>query len=213
MTVLEQIEKDYLIPVTVIDDAERAFDAAKAIMAGGLNVMEITLRTGAALDAIENAVKAGLYAGAGTVLSLDQCREAVSRGASFIVSPGYDPEIVEYCQKTNVIVFPGCVTPTEITGAIKAGVGIVKFFPASVYGGGKAIKALSGPFPHVRFIPTGGIDSDNLKEFIMPQVFAIGGGWLCDRKALNSGDYEGITRTCVKSLELASGLRKASRDA
>jgi 2-dehydro-3-deoxyphosphogluconate aldolase/(4S)-4-hydroxy-2-oxoglutarate aldolase len=210
MTVQEKLEEAYLIPVVVIDDAARSVDVAKALMAGGIKVMEITLRTEAGLDSIEKSVKAcpDLLVGGGTVLSLEQCRQAVSRGAAFIVSPGYDPEIVDYCLKNNIMVFPGCVTPTEITTVMKAGVNIVKFFPANVYGGIKAIKALSGPFPQLKFIPTGGIDLNNLAEYIVPQVFAIGGGWLCDRKMISAGNYDGITQTSVTSTELVKKLKK-----
>jgi 2-dehydro-3-deoxyphosphogluconate aldolase/(4S)-4-hydroxy-2-oxoglutarate aldolase len=192
-----------------MDDAGRAADTAKALVAGGIRVMEITLRTEAGLESIEKAAKAcpDLLVGGGTVLSLEQCRLAVSRGAAFIVSPGFDPEIVDYCQKNNVVVLPGCVTPTEITAALKAGLGIVKFFPANVYGGAPAIKALSGPFPKLKFVPTGGIDLKNLAEFVIPQVFAIGGGWLCDRKAVNAGNYEEITKICAQSLETLRKLK------
>jgi 2-dehydro-3-deoxyphosphogluconate aldolase/(4S)-4-hydroxy-2-oxoglutarate aldolase len=210
MTVQEKLEEAYLIPVVVIDDAARAVDVAKALLAGGIKVMEITLRTEAGLDAIEKVAKAchDLLVGGGTVLSLEQCRQTVSRGAAFIVSPGYDPEIVENKKKNNIMVFPGCVTPTEITTVMKAGVNIVKFFPANVYGGIKAIKALSGPFPQIKFIPTGGIDLNNLADYIVPQVFAIGGGWLCDRKMINAGNYEEIIQISVKSTELVKKLRK-----
>jgi 2-dehydro-3-deoxyphosphogluconate aldolase/(4S)-4-hydroxy-2-oxoglutarate aldolase len=210
MTIQNKLEEAYLIPVVVIDDAARAGDAAKALAAGGIKVMEITLRTEAGLDSIERAAKAcpDLLVGGGTVLSLEQCRQAVSRGASFIVSPGYDPEIVYYCIKNNIMAVPGCVTPTEITAAMKAGINIVKFFPANVYGGIKAMKALSGPFPHLKFVPTGGVDLNNLAEYVIPQVFAIGGGWLCDRKAINAGNYEEITQICIKSLEVVKKSRE-----
>jgi 2-dehydro-3-deoxyphosphogluconate aldolase/(4S)-4-hydroxy-2-oxoglutarate aldolase len=210
MTVQERLAETFLIPVVVMDDAERAVDTAKALVAGGIRVMEITLRTEAGFESIEKAAKAcpDLLLGGGTVLSLEQCQKAISCGASFIVSPGYDPEIVAYCQKNNVTVLPGCVTPTEITAAIKAGIEIVKFFPANVYGGAAAIKALSGPFPRLKFVPTGGIDLKNLGEYVIPQVFAIGGGWLCDRKAVNAGDYDGITMTCVRSVEAVKNLGK-----
>ncbi|MDR0496347.1 MAG: bifunctional 4-hydroxy-2-oxoglutarate aldolase/2-dehydro-3-deoxy-phosphogluconate aldolase [Treponema sp.] len=208
MTVQERLAEAFLIPVVVIDEANRAADTAKALIAGGIRVMEITLRTEAALASIEKAAMAcpELLMGGGTVLTMEQCRQAVSAGASFIVCPGYDQEIVEYCKKNNTMVMPGCVTPTEIIAALKAGIEIVKFFPAHVYGGAGAIKALSGPFPHLKFVPTGGIDMKNLAEFIIPQVFAIGGGWLCDRNAINAGKYDEITRTCAHSLEVLHGL-------
>jgi 2-dehydro-3-deoxyphosphogluconate aldolase/(4S)-4-hydroxy-2-oxoglutarate aldolase len=210
MTVQDQLEKAFLIPVVVMDDAARAADTAKALVAGGIKVMEITLRTEAGLDSIERAAKAcpDLLVGGGTVLSLEQCRQAVSRGATFIVSPGFDPEIVDHCQKNKVPVFPGCVTPTEITTAMKAGITVIKFFPANIYGGVKAIKALSGPFPHLKFVPTGGIDLNNLAEYVVPQVFAVGGGWLCERKTINAGNYEEITQVCIKSLEVVKKLRE-----
>ena len=135
MTVKEIISESFLIPVVVIDDAARAIDTARALLAGGIKVMEVTLRTEAGLKVIENAAKScpDLLVGAGTVLSLEKCKEAVSRGASFIVSPGYDKEIVDHCLANKVPVFPGCVTPTEITAALKAGLEVVKFFPANVY--------------------------------------------------------------------------------
>jgi 2-dehydro-3-deoxyphosphogluconate aldolase/(4S)-4-hydroxy-2-oxoglutarate aldolase len=210
MTVQEKLEEAYLIPVVVMDDAAKAVDAAKALIAGGIKVMEITLRTEAALDSIEKVAKAcpELLVGGGTVLYLDQCRQAISRGARFIVSPGYEPDIINYCHKNNIMVIPGCVTPTEITTAMRADINIIKFFPANVYGGIKAIKALSGPFPHIKFVPTGGIGLNNLADFIVPQVFAIGGGWLCDRKLINAGNYEEITRICVKSLGIVKNLRR-----
>jgi 2-dehydro-3-deoxyphosphogluconate aldolase/(4S)-4-hydroxy-2-oxoglutarate aldolase len=206
MTVRERIAESFLIPVVVMDDADKAPGTAGALLKGGIKVMEITLRTEAGLKAIEKVAgySTDMLVGAGTVLSLEKCREAVSRGAAFIVSPGFDAEIVDYCQKNNVDVFPGCVTPTEITAAIKAGLSVLKFFPANVYGGALAIKALSGPFPDIKFIPTGGVDNKNLAEFIIPQVFAIGGGWLCDRKQINSGDFTAITAACETALKTVS---------
>jgi len=209
MSLKEKVAESFLIPVVVIDDAGKAESAAKALIAGGVNVMEITLRTDAGLQAIENAAKAcpDLIVGAGTVLTLDKCKEAISRGASFIVSPGYDQEIVEYCLKNNMPIFPGCVTPTEITAALKAGVDVIKFFPAQVYGGLAAIKALSAPFPGIKFIPTGGVDNDNLAQFVIPQVFAVGGAWLCDRKHINSGDFQAITTVCQAALSIVKQAR------
>ncbi|MCL2269969.1 MAG: bifunctional 4-hydroxy-2-oxoglutarate aldolase/2-dehydro-3-deoxy-phosphogluconate aldolase [Treponema sp.] len=209
MTVKEKIAENFLIPVIMIDDAGKAGLTAQALLAGGISVMEITLRTEAGLKAIENARNAcpDVLVGAGTVLSLDKCREAVSCGASFIVSPGYDGEIVEYCLKNNVAVFPGCVTPTEITAAFKAGLDVVKYFPAQVYGGAAAIKALSAPFPGIKFIPTGGVDNDNLTQYIIPQVFAVGGGWLCDRAYINAGNFHAITAACETAVKTVSGAR------
>ena len=209
MTVKEKIANAFLIPVVVIDDTSKAGDTAQALTAGGIKVMEITLRTEAGLKVIENVAKSypDLIVGAGTVLSLAQCEEAVSRGASFIVSPGYDQAVVDFCLKNNVAVFPGCVTPTEIITAIKAGLDVVKFFPANVYGGLSGIKALSAPFPGIKFMPTGGIDNKNLADFIIPQVIAVGGSWLCDRKAINEGKFDAITSACQTALKIMSESR------
>lgn len=209
MTVMEQIHKTYLVPVVVMENADKAVDTAKALASGGVDVMEITLRTGAGLDAIENVAKGcpDTLVGAGTVLSLEQCREAVSRGAKFIVSPGYDPEVVAWCQANRIDVLPGCVTPSEITTARNTGLRVVKFFPASVYGGLKAIKALSGPFPDMKFVPTGGVGLENLDQFVTPEVFAIGGGWLCEKKAIQEENWEAIRQICLQSQKIVQDKR------
>lgn len=209
MTVMEQIHKTYLVPVVVMEDADKAVGTAKALVKGGVDVMEITLRTSAGLDAIENVAKncPDMLVGAGTVLSLEQCKEAVRRGAKFIVSPGYDPEVVAWCQANRIDVLPGCVTPTEITAARNAGLRVVKFFPASVYGGLKAIKALSGPFQDMKFVPTGGVGLENLDQFVTPAVFAIGGGWLCEKKAIQEENWEAITQVCVQSQKIIQDKR------
>ena len=209
MTVMERIHKTYLVPVVVMENADKAVDTAKALVEGGVDVMEITLRTSAGLDAIENVAKGcpDILVGAGTVLSLEQCKEAVSRGAKFIVSPGYDPEIVAWCLANGVDVLPGCVTPTEITTARNAGLRVLKFFPASVYGGLKAIKALSGPFPDMKFVPTGGVGLENLDQFVTPAVFAVGGGWLCEKKAIQEENWEAITQVCLQSRKIVQDKR------
>ena len=209
MTVKERVAESFLVPVVVIDDAARANDTARALLAGGVKIMEVTLRTEAGLKVIENAAKAcpELLVGAGTVLSLEKCKQAISSGASFIVSPGYDAEIVEYCLKNKMPVFPGCVTPTEITTALKAGLDVVKFFPANVYGGLAAIKALSAPFANVKFIPTGGVDNKNLADFVIQQVLAVGGSWICDRKAISEGNYQAITAMCEAAVKIVKEAR------
>lgn len=211
MTVMGRIHETFLVPVVVMDEASRAADTARALLAGGVDVMEITLRTAAGLDAIERAGREcpEMLVGAGTVLTLEQCRQAVERGAKFIVSPGFDQEIVDWCVASDIPVLPGCVTPTEITAAMKTGLSVVKFFPANVYGGIKAVKALAGPFPGVRFVPTGGVGAANLKEFVHPAVFAVGGGWLCDKAAVNKGDYEAVTRTCQEAVAIVSETKQA----
>lgn len=208
-TTMERIHATYLVPVVVMEDAARALDASEALLRGGVDIMEITLRTAAGLDAIEAVAKGNpdVLVGAGTVLSLEQCKKAVDRGAKFIVSPGYDPEVVEWCLKEGMDALPGCVTPTEITAAMHAGIDVVKFFPAGVYGGVKAIKALSGPFGRMRFVPTGGVGPDNLAAFIVPAVFAVGGGWLCEKQAIGNGDWDAVTKACAASRQVVLAKR------
>ena len=146
------------MPVVVIENADNAVDTADALKAGGIHSMEITLRTEAALDAIKNVAgeRPDMLVGAGTVLNLEQAKLSIDAGAKFIVSPGFDEEVVRFCIEKNVAVTPGCVTPTEIMRAVKLGCKVLKFFPANVYGGLSALKALAGPFGGVKFIPTGG---------------------------------------------------------
>jgi 2-dehydro-3-deoxyphosphogluconate aldolase/(4S)-4-hydroxy-2-oxoglutarate aldolase len=209
MNSIEQIGIEGIVPVVVIDDASNAVPTARALLAGGVGVMEITLRTAAALDALR-AVTAEcprMLAGAGTVLTLRQCREAVEAGATFIVSPGFDDEIVSWCVQNNIAVTPGCVTPTEIMVALKHGVSVIKFFPANIYGGLEAMKALSAPFAGVKFIPTGGVDAKNLKDYIAaPFVHAVGGSWLCSKADISCGKYEKITDWCREAAAIAAGF-------
>lgn len=209
ISVSERISNTGLVPVVVIDDASKAIATAYALSKGGVDVMEITMRTEAGMEAIRLVSEAypDMLVGAGTVLTMEQCKNAIKNGAKFIVSPGYDPEIVEYCISENVLICPGCVTPTEITAAIKKGLKVLKFFPANIYGGLKAIKALSGPFGGLQFIPTGGVDLSNLADFNNPVIFAVGGGWLCSRDAINKDDFESITDACSKSVNVLLGLR------
>ena len=198
------VEGVRLVPVVVIDDAADAVPAANALKAGGVPIMEITLRTQAGLAAIEAVAKdvPDIIVGAGTVMSTEQAKDALSCGAKFVVSPGFDAGIVSFCLEKGVSVFPGCVTPTEIMAAVAMGLDILKFFPANVYGGIKAIKALSGPFPNVRFMPTGGADDSNLKDFLIPQVIAVGGGWLCPRNDIKEKRFEAITEICARSVAI-----------
>ncbi len=182
---LNRFRSTGVVPVVVLDDAKMPFQPRGALLAGGVNVMEITFRTAAAADSIkavsENCPE--MLVGAGTVVTLDQCKQALECGAKFIVSPGFDPEVVSWCVEQNVPITPGCVTPTEIMAAMKLGLNVVKFFPAGVYGGLKAMKSLSAPFGGVKFIPTGGIDAKNLKEYLeAPFVHAVGGSWLCPKR-------------------------------
>ena len=210
MDMFERFHHTGVVPVVVIDDAQNALPTAQAMAAGGIPVMEITFRTPAAPDSIrlvsENLPE--VLVGAGTVTDLAQAKLAVECGAKFIVSPGYDGETVDWCLENGIPVLPGCVTPTEIMGAKKKGLSVLKFFPANVYGGLKAIKALAGPFPGMRFIPTGGVNNDNLAEFLSsPFICAVGGSWVCPRAEIAAGNYEKISELCRTTAQIVKTVR------
>ncbi len=185
-----------VVPVVVINKIEDTIPTLKALCDGDLPVAEITFRTACAEEAIALGVKTfpDMYIGAGTVINVEQAKKAYQAGAKFIVSPGLSEEVAIFCKEKNITYYPGCVTPTEIMKAISLGITTIKFFPANVYGGLKAIKALGGPFPQVKFLPTGGVDLDNLKEFLTcDKIYAIGGSFMM------KGD---ITLNCKKINEI-----------
>ena len=193
MDILKRLNTAGIVPVVVIDDAKNAVPTAKALLAGGINVMEITFRTAAAPDAIKAVADncPDMLVGAGTVITLEQCKKAMEMGAKFIVSPGFDAEGVKWCVDNGVAITPGCVTPSEIMAAIKLGLNVVKFFPANVYGGLSAMKALSGPFGGIKFIPTGGVNAQNVGEYISaPFIHAVGGSWVCPKTDIAAGNFE-----------------------
>jgi len=198
-----------LIPVVVIDDASNAVKTAMALKKGNVDLMEITLRTPAGLDAIEKVANDvdEVIVGAGTVLSLENAKSAIDRGAKFIVTPGSDPEIVSYCLEKNILIIPGCITPTEIMAAMKQGIDTIKFFPANLYGGYKAIQSLASVFGNIKFIPTGGIGVENILDYQLPAVLAVGGAWLCPREDIAQGNFKTITEICLKTTEKISEKR------
>lgn len=207
----DSFNKAGVIPVVVINNADDAVPTAKALLAGGINVMEITLRTPAAIDAIGRVSREcpDMITGAGTVLNAEQCRAAIAAGAEFIVSPGLSAGVVEEAKKSDVPVIPGCVTPTEIMAALDMGIKTVKFFPAQVYGGLSAMKALAAPFGGVKFIPTGGVNADNLSEYLAaPFIEAVGGSWLCTAKDISGGNFGKITALC---LEASAKVKESGR--
>ena len=206
MNTADRMRRTGIVPVVVLDDAKDAVPTANALLAGGVSVMEITFRTAAAADSIkavsENCPE--MLVGAGTVVTLEQCKQALECGAQFIVSPGLDPEVVSWCVERNVPITPGCVTPTEIMAAMKLGLNVVKFFPAGVYGGLKAMKALSAPFTDVKFLPTGGVNAANIKEYVdEPFVHAVGGSWVCPKADIAEGNFEKITQLCREARKAA----------
>ena len=206
----ERFKMAAVVPVVVLDDAKDAVATAKALLAGSVDVMEITFRTAAAADSIKAVAEScpDMLVGAGTVITLEQCKKAVECGAKFIVAPGFDEEVVRWCVENGVAVTPGCVTPTEIMAAMKLGLNVVKFFPAGVYGGLKAMKSLSAPFGGVKFIPTGGVDAKNLKEYLeAPFVHAVGGSWLCPKKEIAAGNFDAVTALCREASEIVREVR------
>ena len=206
MDIMTRFSESIVVPVVVLDDAKDAVATANALMAGGVDVMEITFRTAAAPDAIKDVAEncPDMLVGAGTVITLEQCKKAVEMGAKFIVSPGFDPEVVSWCIENDIAVLPGCVTPTEIMAAMKLGIKVIKFFPAGVYGGLKAMKALSAPFVDIKFIPTGGVNGENIGEYYQaPFIHAVGGSWICAKKDISEGNYEKITQLCKEAREAA----------
>ncbi len=208
MDILERLAKAIVVPVVVLDKAEDAIPTAKAMLSGGIDVMEITLRTAAAPDAIKAVSEncPDMLVGAGTVLNLEQCKLAVAMGAKFIVSPGFDAAVVGWCIENGIAVTPGCVTPTEITAAVNMGLKVVKFFPANIYGGLNAMKTLSGPFGGVKFLPTGGISTANIKEYVdAPFIHAVGGSWVCPKADIAAGNFEKITALCAEARQAAIG--------
>ena len=197
-----------VVPAVVIDDVEKALPLAEAMMRGGLPCIEVTLRTPAALEAIRTLSRIpGLLVGAGTVVSLTQLDQALAAGAQYVVTPGLDAEIVRACQARDTAIFPGAVTPTEIMQAVQLGLPAVKFFPSHVYGGLAGIEALSGPFPGMKFMPTGGVNLTNLPTFLShPNVLACGGTWMAKREWIQNGNFASVEEACRATMKCVREL-------
>ena len=208
MTVLERLANSIVVPVVVLDKAEDAIPTAKALAAGGVGTMEITFRTACAPEAIKAVAEncPEVLVGAGTIINVEQAKQAVQMGAKFIVSPGFSDEVVGWCVENNIPVAPGCVTPTEIMAALKHGLKMVKFFPANVNGGLNAMKNLSAPFVGLKFLPTGGVNSANIKEYVdAPFIQPVGGSWGCPKADIAAGNWEKITQLCLEARRAAKG--------
>lgn len=203
---LEQLRQMRLVPVIVIDDAHRAEGLATALVNGGLPCAEVTFRTAAAADAIQRMAAAHpeMLVGAGTVLTREQARAARDAGAKFIVAPGFSAAVVDYCLENGIPVFPGVCTPTEIEMALGKGLKTVKFFPAEPIGGVNYLKAISAPYGDVDFIPTGGISTKNVHDYLaFKKVIACGGSWMAPADAISAGDFKRIedeTRRAVAAV-------------
>ncbi|MDO5722396.1 MAG: bifunctional 4-hydroxy-2-oxoglutarate aldolase/2-dehydro-3-deoxy-phosphogluconate aldolase [Actinomycetaceae bacterium] len=207
-TLDELLAANPVIPVVVVDSVEDGFNVGKALLAGGITSAEVTFRTAAAPDAIKEMAKLeGLTVGAGTVINANQARQAIEAGAQFVVSPGLSAEVVRYCQEQNVPVLPACTDGTHIMAALDLGVETVKFFPATALGGIPTIKALSAPFPQVRFVPTGGVSASNLADFLsLKSVASCGGSWMVKGDLVKAGKWDEITRLSAEALEIARSV-------
>jgi 2-dehydro-3-deoxyphosphogluconate aldolase/(4S)-4-hydroxy-2-oxoglutarate aldolase len=210
MLTVEQVAACGVVPVVVLEDAEQAIPTAKALLKGGINAMEITFRTSAAKASIEKVAKEvpEMIVGAGTVVNVQQVHDAVEAGAKFLVSPGSDAEVIAEAIRLGVPITPGVVTPSEIMIGLKLGLKVFKFFPAENYGGLKTIKALSGPFPQIKILPTGGINQSNVAEYFKnPKILAVGGSWMCTKDMISSGDFDGIAEKSAAATALFKEIR------
>ena len=185
-----------LIPVIAIEDAADALPLGRTLLESGLPIAEVTFRTRAAGAAIRQLAQLSeLTLGAGTVLSTDQVQEACDAGAQFIVTPGFNPKVVDYCIKNSIPIVPGVCTPTEIEAAREYGLDVLKFFPAQRIGGLNSLKAFSGPYARVKFIPTGGINAANVGDYLnLPNVLACGGSWMVGQKLIAAKNFAEIAR-------------------
>lgn len=202
-----------LVPVIALDDPEDAVELARALLAGDIGCIEITFRTVAAVGAIQRIAAAcpDMLIGAGTIRTVEQAGQAVAAGARFIVAPGFESVVVEWCQARHIPVLPGVVTPTEINLALASNVSLLKFFPAEESGGARMLLALGGPYPEVRFIPTGGINAANLADYLaLPNVVACGGSWMATRSMIAAGQFAAITRLSQEARDIVRQVRARS---
>lgn len=211
--IFSQIEELKVIPVVKINDAKDAPALARALIDGGLACAEVTLRTEAAVESIRRMSELeGLLVGAGTVLRPEQARQAVDAGAQFIVSPGFSHAVVRSLLDLRVPVIPGTATPTDVQAAFELGLKVVKFFPAEAAGGVKTLKAISAPFDMMRFIPTGGINAGNLKDYLkLPAVIACGGSWIVKPELISAGRFDEITTLTREAVALTDGKESVQR--
>ncbi|MHA1371850.1 MAG: bifunctional 4-hydroxy-2-oxoglutarate aldolase/2-dehydro-3-deoxy-phosphogluconate aldolase [Promethearchaeota archaeon] len=208
---LADLEKSRLIPVVAIQDPDLAIPLANAILDGGIKFIEITFRTSEAESALIKLkdVNTGIHIGAGTVRTLDQAKRAIAEEVEFLVSPGFNKKLIKYAIDENVAFFPGVDSTIGIENSISLGLKTMKFFPAAAAGGIKWLKAMSGPYYDIKFIPTGGINLDNLKTYLgLANVIAIGGSFLAPRNLISKEKFREITRICQSALEIARSIEK-----
>lgn len=202
--ILGQLAEHRLVPVIALEDAAHAMPLADALVSGGLPVAEVTFRTAAAAESIRTmADRGGLLVGAGTVLTPAQADEARDAGATFVVSPGFNPKVVQHCLDVGLPIIPGVSSPTDIERALDHGLGVVKFFPAEAFGGLKTLKAISAPYGNVRFMPTGGISPTNVANYLaFPKVIACGGSWMVKPELYADGDFVAVESAVLAAVEL-----------
>lgn len=208
--ILEQIHELGIVPVVVLNDAKDAAPLAKALCDGGLPCAEVTFRTAAAEASIRIMTEQfpEMLVGAGTVLTKDQVDRAVSAGAKFIVSPGLNPEIVKYCVDKGILITPGCANPSDVEQALAYGLDVVKFFPAEPAGGLKMIKAMAAPYVGVKFMPTGGINQNNVREYLAyDRILACGGSWMVKGELVDAGEFDKIEELTREAVEIVKESR------
>ena len=207
----EKFQKFGVVPVVVLEDTKDAAPLAKALVEGGLPCAEVTFRTEAAEASIRLMAEQypEMLIGAGTVLTKEQVNAAVKAGAKFIVSPGFDPEIVDYCLEKEIPVLPGCISPSEVAQAVKRGLNIVKFFPAEAAGGLAMIKAMAAPYTSLKFMPTGGINAKNLEEYLAcDKILCCGGSWMVKGDLVKAGKFDKIREMTKEARQLVDAIRK-----
>ncbi|MDY3888742.1 MAG: bifunctional 4-hydroxy-2-oxoglutarate aldolase/2-dehydro-3-deoxy-phosphogluconate aldolase [Agathobacter sp.] len=208
--VLEKLGKIGIVPVVVLDDAKDAENLGRALMEGGLPCAEVTFRTAAAEESIRILSEKfpEMIVGAGTVLTIEQVDRAVKAGAKFIVSPGTNPKVVDYCVKNNIPITPGTCTPSNVETALEFGLDVVKFFPAEPSGGLNFIKAIAAPYVGVKFMPTGGINAKNVRDYLAyDRIIACGGSWMVTKDLIKAGDFEQIKKLTAEAAEIVKEVR------
>ena len=208
--VLKKIQEIGIVPVVVLDDAKDALPLGKALMDGGLPCAEVTFRTDAAEESIRILAEnyPDMLVGAGTVLTTEQVDRAVAAGAKFIVSPGLNPRIVKYCCEKGILITPGCSNPSDVEIALENGLEVVKFFPAEQAGGLPMIKAMAAPYVGVKFMPTGGINAKNVREYLaFNRIIACGGSWMVKKDLIQAQDFDKIRELCAEAVEIVKESR------
>ena len=208
--VLDQIHELGIIPVVVLDDAKDAEPLGRALCEGGLPCAEVTFRTAAAEESIRIMAEKfpEMLVGAGTVLTTEQVDRAVAAGAKFIVSPGLNPKVVKYCVDKGIPITPGTANPSDVEAALELGLNVVKFFPAEACGGLKMIKAMAAPYTEVKFMPTGGINPENVKEYLaFDKIIACGGSWMVKGDLIKAGNFEKIKELVAEAVEIVKESR------